>query len=395
MISNIENNSNIKILFITSATHHNNIRNYNHYQRVYFISRAYPTVILGERNANFDISASPNTKIVRGCLPGKFGIILLGLYWLIYGKFRMLLKNEKIILLTEPSILSLLGPLYKILWRCSWAVDVWDIPIRFATATSRFIQWRCRLSRKLLCYAFKMSDLFIMSISPDFEFTYFSVKEHKLLRLRNAIFLDPKRSSHLIHKKRTSREEFSIICMRSLHTKLMGLDILAEGFLKFKDTCPFSRLLIVGSIPNDVEYQISQLRNRHDVEFISFMQHDELLNKMSTCHAFVIPFRNVVDLAQTYPIKVIEAFEMGAPVVASHIAGLMELINDGKTGLLFEDGDSTDLAMKLKLLYDDPNVGYRIAAEAYNDMAQFDCRIKNEIIINRIKILFTDNMPLS
>lgn len=46
-----------------------------------------------------------------------------------------------------------------------------------------------------------------------------------------------------------------------------------------------------------------------------------------------------------------EAMAYGIPVIASRIGGLPELVDDGITGLLFDPGNASDLADKMKLLW--------------------------------------------
>ncbi len=53
-----------------------------------------------------------------------------------------------------------------------------------------------------------------------------------------------------------------------------------------------------------------------------------------------------------FPMAVLEAMSYGLPVIASRIGGLPEIVDDGVSGLLFAPGDATDLAGKMKLLWD-------------------------------------------
>ncbi len=54
------------------------------------------------------------------------------------------------------------------------------------------------------------------------------------------------------------------------------------------------------------------------------------------------------------PLVVQEAYGLGVPVVASRLGALPEKVHDGETGLLFNPGDSLDLARLLQWLIDDP-----------------------------------------
>ena len=52
------------------------------------------------------------------------------------------------------------------------------------------------------------------------------------------------------------------------------------------------------------------------------------------------------------PRTVIEAFAKGAPVIASNIGAMAEMIEDGKTGVLVTPGDAGELAAKVRWALD-------------------------------------------
>jgi glycosyltransferase involved in cell wall biosynthesis len=52
-----------------------------------------------------------------------------------------------------------------------------------------------------------------------------------------------------------------------------------------------------------------------------------------------------------YPMAILEAFSQGVPCVASNIGGIPEIVEDGKTGLLFEPGNADDLRDKMNMLF--------------------------------------------
>jgi glycosyltransferase involved in cell wall biosynthesis len=55
-----------------------------------------------------------------------------------------------------------------------------------------------------------------------------------------------------------------------------------------------------------------------------------------------------------FPRTIVEAFACGLPVIASRLGSMAELIEDHKTGLLFDPGNSEDLAQKLAWAYAHP-----------------------------------------
>jgi glycosyltransferase involved in cell wall biosynthesis len=78
---------------------------------------------------------------------------------------------------------------------------------------------------------------------------------------------------------------------------------------------------------------------------------------------------------------------LGKPIVASGIAGMSRMIEDGKTGLLFRPGDPADLAEKLRLVCGDPALRRRLSENARQAVQGFDCNAKNEAIRNAMENL--------
>ena len=56
-----------------------------------------------------------------------------------------------------------------------------------------------------------------------------------------------------------------------------------------------------------------------------------------------------------FPRTVAEAFASGLPVIASRIGSLATLVDDGRTGLLFNPGDAADLAAKMAWAHGHPD----------------------------------------
>lgn len=57
---------------------------------------------------------------------------------------------------------------------------------------------------------------------------------------------------------------------------------------------------------------------------------------------------------ENFPLTLVEAYACALPVIASRHGAMASLVEDGQTGLLFEPGNSTDLAAKLEWAMDHP-----------------------------------------
>ena len=67
---------------------------------------------------------------------------------------------------------------------------------------------------------------------------------------------------------------------------------------------------------------------------------------------------------QPFALIRLEALAHGLPVIASRIGSLPEMIEDGKTGLLFEAGNATDLAQKMRWVGEHPDEAQRMGQAA-------------------------------
>jgi len=63
-----------------------------------------------------------------------------------------------------------------------------------------------------------------------------------------------------------------------------------------------------------------------------------------------------------FPLAVLASFVFGRPVVAARIGGIPEMIDSEVNGLLFDSGEPQDLARKLEMLLNDPNLAERLGA---------------------------------
>jgi glycosyltransferase involved in cell wall biosynthesis len=72
------------------------------------------------------------------------------------------------------------------------------------------------------------------------------------------------------------------------------------------------------------------------------------------------------------PNALLEAMSYGLPcVISDSLQGGLELIEEGKTGLVFRSGDTDDLTNKLKYLIEKPELRIRLGKAAHNYVKEF------------------------
>lgn len=75
-----------------------------------------------------------------------------------------------------------------------------------------------------------------------------------------------------------------------------------------------------------------------------------VLERMRTAAYLVLPSL----WYENFPRTLVEAFACGLPVIASRLGSMVELVEEGRTGLLFEPGDAADLAEKIRWAESNP-----------------------------------------
>ncbi len=84
------------------------------------------------------------------------------------------------------------------------------------------------------------------------------------------------------------------------------------------------------------------------VEHLGWQPAEEVLRLMGSARFAVIP----TEWYEGHPRTAVEAFSRGLPVIASRIGAMAEMVEDGRTGLLFQQGDADDLAAKIRWALD-------------------------------------------
>ena len=77
--------------------------------------------------------------------------------------------------------------------------------------------------------------------------------------------------------------------------------------------------------------------------FLGFRPLEEIMRRMGSARFLVLPSI----CYENSPRTIVEAFSCGLPVIASRLGALIDIVQDGVTGLLFAPGDAADLAAKI------------------------------------------------
>jgi PEP-CTERM/exosortase A-associated glycosyltransferase len=149
--------------------------------------------------------------------------------------------------------------------------------------------------------------------------------------------------------------------------RLEGIPLLLEAFKEIHRREPRARMLVVGDGP-EREGLVAAARDAGlgDVaQFTGLVPHEQILQYYSIMDVLVYP-RIDARINQTVtPLKPLEAMAMGKVCIASDVGGLTELVDDGRTGLVFRAGDARDLAEKTVRLASDSALMQQLSTQGY------------------------------
>ncbi len=131
-----------------------------------------------------------------------------------------------------------------------------------------------------------------------------------------------------------------------------GLDILLQALPAMIAANPAIRVLLVGGGPQDsaLKAQAQSLGVASHVVFTGRVPHDHVQRYYDLVDVLVYPRLKMRLTDLVTPLKPLEAMAQGRLLAASDVGGHKELIEDGKTGILFAADDPRALAEKVLAL---------------------------------------------
>ena len=155
--------------------------------------------------------------------------------------------------------------------------------------------------------------------------------------------------------------------IKGVHTAIEALTLLETDQLGVARV----RLTILGDL-NDVAYLdrlrgiIARLGLASSVDLRPPIPEQSLFGLFQDHDVYLFP-----SLYEPFSLTLIHALAAGIPTIASRLGGNVEIVHEGKTGLLFAKSDAADLARAITNLSTDPALRVRVSAGARKVAACF------------------------
>ena len=151
-----------------------------------------------------------------------------------------------------------------------------------------------------------------------------------------------------------------ILCLGRLIPQ-KGFDLAVEAFAAIRPRVPAVRLLMAGEGADRpaLERRVGELGLAARVEFTGWVAPPDVPALLDRSTLVLMPSRR-----EGLGLVAVEAALRGRPVVAARVGGLVDVIRDGRTGLLVEPGSVPALAAAVLRLLADPGTARRMGQAA-------------------------------
>jgi len=158
-------------------------------------------------------------------------------------------------------------------------------------------------------------------------------------------------------------EDEKIIISTSRLTPKNGMHILIKAIARLPyETKQKLKVLILGEGHQrwELENLINKLSLDNTVCLLGYVPHEKLPEYLNLADIFCRP-----SLDEGFGISFIEAMACKLPVIGTPVGGILDIIEDRKTGLFVKPNDDKDLAEKLSVLISDTSLREELAKRGY------------------------------
>lgn len=223
-------------------------------------------------------------------------------------------------------------------------------------------QGRTIIRRKMGNQMIEKSDK-ILAISSSIYNKYIKIFDEKKLRvILNGIDTDVFYKPH----KRIFEDSTPTLIYCGGFNKRKGFDELLDAIKKISERKLDFKLLFMGQVSQKYKNRIRKLGIEHNVTYLGYQKEVEKWYEIAD-----ISFN--CSQSEAFGRKTVEAMMVGDLLIGADTAGTKELIENGKTGLLYRQGNSEDLANVIEHAITNPQK-MKLIADAgreymYNNMS--------------------------
>lgn len=318
--------------------------------RILFISRAYPPIVGGIENQNYELSQWLPQHTETRTIANRKGKKFLP-FFLPYALLRALFLMPKYdILLLGDGVLGIVGWCVKILYPRKTVVSiVHGLDLTFKSAFyQRF--W----IRKFIS---SLDGLIAVGNETIRQGVSRGIPEEKFIFIPNGVdtekFFAPHKREELAAVLGLSLEGKSVLLTSGRLAKRKGVAWFIRNVMP---ELPDNILYVVagdGADRKNIEQAVQETGLASRIKLLGYVSDETRHILWNTCDLFIQPNIKVEGDMEGFGISVIEAASCELPVIASRLEGLQDAIKDGENGFLVETGNAEQYVSVITALLND------------------------------------------
>lgn len=177
-------------------------------------------------------------------------------------------------------------------------------------------------------------------------------------------------------KERYGLEQSRVILAIGRLSKTKGFQHLIQATPQIIRTIPKARIVIAGpdiGYGHELRKLARELKVEKHVIFTGALTRYALKEALSAADIFTCP-----SIYEPFGIVVLEAMAAGKPIVASRTGGIVDMIRDGETGLLFEIRDANQLAKAIIRLIKHEKLAETLSNSSKRNVKNYSWRVVAE-----------------
>lgn len=383
----------IKCIFITHRIM--DTRNRNAFQKPFVLSKAYTTDIFTvERvgdESNIDIIA--NTVNIY---PGpNWSYPMLFPFWVIYHVWK---KNRfiKTNIYTDWHASCLFTGWLLAFLGHNWVADLWEDPEK------RILTWQESdvnppIHKKIYHYFHKkLIPLYLLKAKSvvtcnTYVTDRYNIPIKKIIFHPNGVDLNhlTKTIDHLnktIGKKKNTSKFTIVYVGPTQEVRIRYLEQLIKNI--YFEIGDFVIKIIGNFEDNQITRNIKKLNYSNlVVDFTGWISHEATLEEIANADICLLPYPEVEEITNKYPIKLFEYMGMGKVVVASRLKIVSKIIENGKSGFLYAPADTLEAARIIKKIKNDPQLAVKVGHSAKETANSYDWSTILEKVIKQLPMI--------
>lgn len=171
---------------------------------------------------------------------------------------------------------------------------------------------------------------------------------------------------------RKPHNDFTVMTVARLE-KVKGIEYLIRAVHEILKVGPSIfrpvKFFIIGdgSEKGNLENLVKDLHLEEKIKFLGEIPNERIPGYLAGADCFVLP-----SLKEGFGIVILEAQAAGVPVVATKVGGILDLVEDGKTGILVAPGDSLQIQAAITRIKSEPSLSQNLVLNAKENLVKYD-----------------------